>query len=87
MSTVLIVAFGLSVLYAVLGNVVVYWLLVRRRVAVRFFWSGTPGYLYRVCAQATPSVGIHLRRFAYSTNVAFLAAVLLGIFLAGLKHY
>ncbi len=84
MSTVLIFAFALSVLYAVLGNAIVYCILVRRGVPVRFLWAGAPGYLYRVCAEATPSVGMHLRRVAYSTNVAFLVAALLGLYLAGL---
>ncbi len=86
MTTVLIFAFALSVLYAVLGNVVVYFILLRRGVPVRFLWSGTPGYLYRVCARATPSVSDRLRRFSYSTNVALLAAAILAFYVAGVIH-
>jgi hypothetical protein len=78
--------FALSVLYAVLGNAVVYFILLRRGVPTRSLWAGTPFYLYRVCLGAGPTVGVRLRRFAYSTDIAFLAAMLLGLCLAALSR-
>lgn len=74
--------FALSVVYAVLGNVVVFVILSRRRVPMRFMWAGTPTYLYRVCRRSS-AVGVLLRRFAASTDVAFVVAMLLAIFVAG----
>ena len=74
--------FALCVLYAVLGNALVYAILLRRGVPVRSLWAGTPVYLYRVCLEATPPVSKHLQRLAFSTNIAFLAAAILGVCLA-----
>ena len=84
MSAVIIV-FVVSVAYSVLGNAAVYVVLARRKVPTRFIWSGTPGYLYRVCTES-PTVGPGLSRFAFSTNVAFVVAFLAGLGLAGFSH-
>jgi hypothetical protein len=78
MKYILIIIFVASVSFAVLGNAIVYIILVHRKVPLRSFWAGTPGYLYRVCVNS-PSVGTRLRRFAFSTNIAFLTAIVLGI--------
>jgi len=86
MRNLVIVVFLLSVLYAVLGNTVVYVILIRRKVPLRSLWAGTPGYLYRVCKEATPIVSTGLQRFAFSTNIAFLVAMVLGVSLAGFQH-
>ncbi len=83
MRDILIIIFVASVLYAVLGNAIIYIILIRRKVSPRFFWAGTPGYLYRVCVNATPTVGTRLRHFAFITNIAFFVAIMLGIGLAG----
>jgi hypothetical protein len=80
----MIFLFVLSVTYAVLGNAIVCLVLIRRKVSLSFFLAGTPGYLYRVCAQAGPVVGTPLRRFAWTTNVAFALAAMLGLGLIGL---
>lgn len=80
-----ILIFVFSVAYAVLGNVAVYVILARREVPIRFMWAGTPTYLYRLCRQS-PAVGVALRRFAASTDVAFLVAMLLGVFLSGVHR-
>ena len=77
--------FVLSIVYAVLGNVVVYLILSRRKVPMRSMWAGTPTYLYRVCRQS-PVVGVVLCRFVASTNVAFIVAMLLLIFLGGVRQ-
>ena len=84
MNTFLHFAFAVSALYAVVGNAAVAWVLIRRSVPVRFLWSGTPGYLYRICAENTTTVGKYLRRFAFSTNVAFLVAAAIGLYFMGL---
>jgi hypothetical protein len=83
LTTVWLIAFAVAVLYAVLGNVAVYIVLMRRGVPVRSMWAGTPGYLYRVCARADGIVGAALRRFALSTNIAFLLAFLFALGMMG----
>jgi hypothetical protein len=80
----IVIIFTFSVLYAVLGNVIVYLILIRRRVPVRSIWAGTPGYLYRICVKERTIVGNRLRRFALSTNIAFIVALVFGVGLAGL---
>jgi hypothetical protein len=68
---------------AALGNVVVYVSLCRRGVPVKFFWSGTPFYLYGLCVRAAPPVAPWLRRLALATNVVFiLASISLLLFFA-----
>lgn len=86
MSTSIVVwgIFALSVAYAVLGNVIVYVILLRRHVPVSFMWAGTPGYLYRVCVAAR--VGVCVQRFAFSTNIALGVAMILGVGIGGLQH-
>ena len=71
----LVAAFVAAVVVAALGNVVVYVLLRRRGVPIRFIWAGTPFYLYGLCVRAQPPVSAHLRRFALVTNIAFIAAI------------
>jgi len=78
-TTLWAVAFSVAVLYAVLGNVAVYVVLLRRGVSVKFMWAGTPGYLYRICHNAKRAVGTGLERFALSTNVALALAVLFAL--------
>jgi hypothetical protein len=73
-----LVVFALSLAYAVLGNVAVYLMLPHRGTAINSFWVGVPGYLYKFTV-----AGTGLRRFALSTNVAFLIAIVCGMFLAG----
>ncbi len=85
MQYLLIIIFALSVLYAVLGNIIVYIILIRRKVGLRFIWTGTPGYLYRVCLKERTIVGNRLCRFAFSTNIAFLVAVATGLGLGGFQ--
>lgn len=75
----LMVLFAMSVVYAVIGNAVVYFVLLRRKVPVRSIWAGVPTYLYRVCANADSKVGTALRRFALSTDVALAISGLLAI--------
>ena len=71
------IAFALVATYAVLGNMVVYFVLVQRQVPVRFIWAGTPCYLAGVCSKHEP--GTKLLWFARSTDVAFLIGLLLGV--------
>jgi hypothetical protein len=73
-------------LYALLGNLMVYGILNRRKVQLSSLWAGTPGYLYRVCARETEVVGPTLRRFALSTNIAFLMAMVFGFIFSGLQE-
>jgi len=84
MGTYMYPVFAISIGYAVIGNAAVLWILIRRGVQVRFLWSGTPGYLYRICAENTSTVGKGLRGFALSTNIAFIVAALAALYLAGL---
>jgi hypothetical protein len=83
MNDVLLFLFVLTVGYAVIGNAVVYVVLARRKVPVRFMWAGTPTYLYKVCVGAESTVGAGLRRFAFTTNVVLVAAFLIVLCLAG----
>ncbi len=66
------ILFVLSVAYSVVGNAMVYVMLVRRKVSLSFMWSGTPGYLYRKCVTSPDVVGNALTRFAFSTVASFL---------------
>jgi hypothetical protein len=75
----IMVLFALSVVYAVIGNAVVYVVLLRRKVPVRSIWAGVPTYLYRVCANADSKVGTALRRLALSTDVALAISAVLAI--------
>jgi hypothetical protein len=76
-STITTSAFGAAVLVATVGNALVYVLLSRRGVPVRFMWAGTPFYLYAMCVRAQPPVRGALRGLALTTNIAFIAALLL----------
>ena len=67
-------AFVLAVLYAVIGNAIVFHVLVRRKVPLRFMWSGTPFYLYGMCNHLSPPLPA-LKAFALSTNMALILAV------------
>jgi hypothetical protein len=84
MFTLLSIVLVLSGVYAIFGNIAIYFILVRRGIPVRTIWAGTPTYLYRICVKASPPVGQRLRRFAFSTDVAFLVAMLMGILLSPL---
>jgi len=75
----IMVLFALSVVYAVIGNAVVYVVLLRRKVPIRAIWAGVPTYLYRACANADSKVGTALRRFALSTDVALAISAVLAI--------
>ena len=79
MRNLIMVLFALSVVYAVIGNAVVYVVLLRRKVPVRSIWAGVPTYLYRVCANADSKVGTALRRLALSTDVALAISAVLAI--------
>jgi len=71
MITLILIIFACSGVYAIVGNIIVYFTLIHRGIPVRSLWARTPTYLYRICAKATPSVGKSLRRFAFSTDIAF----------------
>lgn len=86
MKYVLILIFAFCGIYAVLGNVIVYFVLIRRKVPLRSIWAGTPGYLYHICLRERVIVSTRLRRFALSTNIAFLIAVILGLGLGGFQR-
>ena len=73
------VAFVAAVLFATVGNAVAHVLPSRRGVAVKFFWSGTPFYLYGLCNRAQPPVPPLLRRLALATNLALIVAFLLAV--------
>jgi hypothetical protein len=75
-------AFMITVAYSAVGNAVLYVLLRRRGVAFRFVWSGTPGYLYRVCRRSTPPLPRALTGFALSTYIAFILVIPAGIWFA-----
>jgi hypothetical protein len=60
--------------YAAIGNAVVGLVLLRRKIPVRFMWSGTPFYLYGACTRMTPRSRT-LIAFALSTNISLLLAV------------
>jgi len=75
----LMILFAMSVVYAVIGNAVVYVVLLRRKVPIRAIWAGVPTYLYRACANADSKVGTALRRFALSTDVALAISALLAL--------
>ena len=81
----LLAIFVFSALYAVISNIIVYSALKRRKIPLPFGRSGMPGYLYRVCAKE-PTVGTALRRFAFSTNVAYVIAFLSGLGIAGMTR-
>jgi hypothetical protein len=83
MIDLLVLLLAVCIVYAVIGNAVVFVLLTRRKVPLRFMWAGTPTYLYRACVDAGSNVGAGLRRFAFSTNVAFVIAMLLALELTG----
>jgi hypothetical protein len=69
-----LLAFVLTVLYAVVGNTMVLLILIRRKAPLRFMWSGTPFYLYGMCNRLSPPSPA-LKAFALSTNIALIVAV------------
>jgi len=81
---VILSIFAVAVAYGVLGNLVVLVLLLRLGVPLRVVWSGIPGYLYQRCLAAQPPVTAALRRFALSTDIALLVALVTGIALIAL---
>jgi hypothetical protein len=66
-----------AVAYTVLGNFVVYVILVSRKVLVRFGYVGAPFHLHRACVQASPAMPC-LRAVTLSTDIAVLLAALAG---------
>jgi hypothetical protein len=84
MEAVAAIAFASSVLYAVIGNVVVLLVLRRRNAPVRGWRSGMPFYLYGVFSRLQPPASSTLRRFALSTNIGGFLAVALWLFFAGI---
>jgi hypothetical protein len=75
MTSLIAAAFAFAVLYAVIGNAVVFLILARRKTPVRFWRSGLPFYLYGVCNRSTPPTSRALRGFALSTNIAAILAI------------
>jgi hypothetical protein len=63
--------------YAVVGNFLVYAMLVQRQIPVQFLWASTPGYLVRVCSENASLAGTKLLWFARSTVVALFVCLLL----------
>ncbi len=70
-----LMVFALCVVHATVGNAAVAIILRRRHVPFEFWRSGMPFYLYKCCNRATPPAGKALCRFALSTNVAGLVAI------------
>ncbi|ABI81832.1 hypothetical protein Pcar_3212 [Syntrophotalea carbinolica DSM 2380] len=81
MFMVLFISLVVLGLYAVIGNFVVYTILVWRGVSVDFLWAGTPGYLAKVCSKNIGLVGAKLTWVARSTDIAFIVVFLGGSFL------
>lgn len=77
-----ILAFTITVAYSVLGNAVLYLILRRRGIPLRFMWSGTPGYLYGVCRHSKPPLPRALTGFALSAYIAFILVIPAGIWFA-----
>jgi hypothetical protein len=75
MKSLVALVFALSITYAVVGNVVVLLILIRRRTPFRFIWAGTPLYLYGICNRSTPPTSRALTGFALSTNIALFVAI------------
>ena len=71
--------FAAATVTAVIGNLIVYTSLRRRGVPVRFIWAGIPFHLYGLCVRAQPPVKSSLRSLALATDIAFIAAFVLGI--------
>jgi hypothetical protein len=82
MKLIAVVAFAVTVLYGVIGNVVIYIILLHRRAPVRFSLSAMPLYLYGVCNRSVPPVRRALKFFALSTNIALILAIPSWIILA-----
>lgn len=74
------IAFAASVAYAGAGNALIAGILCRRRIPFRSIWAGTPFYLYGVCIRMSPD-SRGLRLFALTTDVAFVLALPLGVWL------
>ena len=73
--------FATCVFIAVVGNLLVHLVLIRRGIPVDFFRAGTPFYLYGICGGEPARVGPLLRGLALLTNLAFIAAFVLGAIL------
>jgi hypothetical protein len=73
MVIVAVSAFVIAVLYGLIGNLVVWLVLSHRKVPLRFGMSGVPFYLYGACNRLSPPSPA-LKRFALSTNVSFILA-------------
>ena len=86
MRTVIILAFGSTVLvamFSVITHFIVYVGLRRRGVAIQAWKTGMPGYLIRLCEQLPPSTAnVRLTQIAKWSNIAYLVAFL-GIILTG----
>ena len=83
MSPVIGYGFAISVIYAVLGNVFVYLVLLKRHAPMRSMWVGTPGYLTRVCNENPALAGPAPRWFSISTVLAFFLAFFFAFGLSG----
>jgi len=73
--TLALAAFAVCVIHAVIGNAIVGFILLRRKVPLRLMWAGTPFYLYGVCKHTVPPAGRALQAFALSTNIALVLTV------------
>ena len=71
--------FAAAVVTAVFGNLVVHISLRRRGVPVKFIWAGMRFYLYGQCVRAQPPVKSSLRSLALATDIALIAAFVIGI--------
>ena len=86
MEIIIYLLFFISGVYAIVGNLVVYNLIVKRGVTVKRFFAGYPGYLYSICVKSDV-VSNRVTRFALSTNYAlfamlFFATIMLLIMMA-----
>jgi len=78
---ILLGGFAICVFIAVVGNLLVHLVLIRRGIPVDFFRAGTPFYLYGICGAEPARVGRLLRGLALLTNLTFIAAFALGVIL------
>jgi hypothetical protein len=74
MAIVAVFFFVIAILYGVIGNLVVWFVLSHRKVPMRFMMSAIPFYLYGACNRLLPPSPA-LKRFALSTNVSFILAI------------
>jgi hypothetical protein len=79
MRDVVLALFEVSAIYIAGSVLAVFTTLRRRGVPVSYVFAGFPGYLYRRAVEA--GVEVALRRFALSTTLAYVFALILAVIL------